>query len=239
MLDNAVYFMNCRSYTNEKFRVTMGTICYMFCTLEIYIADLTKRDSGVYFLENTRYTCRHLTLTVTVLDVELVCSAFLPNIGRDIIMACKWNSHTHKELRLFSRDRIQYTNDINNQTNNSISAIISIYDIFRKVHFPRTCSISRFGYQKTKKSSCTFPIFMSPKVKRLTDEGSTFITFSCCSTFDGIPNVWWYDARNMSLKGKVNEISFPHFLALNSIKGELIILCGKDFEKRHIYIWLR
>ena len=84
--------------------------------------------------------------------------------------------------------------------------------MFRKVHFPRTCSISRIGNQK---SSCTFPIFMSPKVKRLTDEKNNFIIFRCCSTFDGIPNVWWYDARNMSLKGKVNGISFPQVLDFN------------------------
>ena len=101
-------FMNCKSF-NKKFRVTMGKICYMFCIFEIYIADLTKRDSAVYFLENTRYTCRHLTLTVTVLEAEPVCSAFLPNMSRDIIVACKWNSQTHKEVRLFSSDQIQYT----------------------------------------------------------------------------------------------------------------------------------
>ena len=154
---------NILSCTNslDRFRVAVTLIHeddYEFsaydCLIEVDIFHTDLEDSGTYYIDCMKENCTKPVAKITVNETPPTCLTLFNKEGNRLSATCKWMPRNHQEsVQLKKGDQILYeynnnvmtTNHENMTTENSISRMINIEDVFSGNKMPNVCVVHSNG----------------------------------------------------------------------------------------------
>ena len=183
-------------------------------------------------------------MTIYVLDAIPVCTSSLLDENEFVELSCKWVP------RAFG-DKLQFL--AGNQTLQShryerpesysgvwnaatiISATIAIQDIFDHDRIPDACFVS--NPEISFHDQCSFLVYMSPKVNKLSDY-RTESYFTCCTEADDVPSLWWYgedtEHRRVNIVGQSFMLDISDSNLNRESKISVLLICGKEIDNRRV-----
>ena len=218
-----------------------------YIDFELTIFKSSYSDQGIYTLHSSvKNRCTVLKVTINVMVAIPLCNATLLD-DMFIKLFCKWVPRTYgDQMQLFAGNKTLQSYGYERPTSNSgtisawntatvISATIAAQDIFANDRLPDACIVSNpeISFQ----DQCSFSVYMSPKLNKLSDYRSD-ISFTCCTETDDVPSLWWYsedtEHRRVNIVGQSFMLDINDYNINSESKISVLLICGKEIENRRL-----
>ena len=211
------------SSTDGNVSVTIRNQTYS----DIYELSITLQNKNI---------CRLMMISVTVVDKEPICTTIYRKSRSGLRLSCKWDPlDLHDRVYLLAGDRIYERNvtsiiDVVSHLTDEVSTTVPLEDLFSiKEKLPDRCAVIRNGVNMT----CKFSIFMEPKEKAFTLNGTrNSAVFTCCPSYDKLSSmsIWFYDQHQTMPSFDLIKHPLRYMIekpTRNTQKQQTMILCSK------------
>ena len=177
-----------------------------------------------------------MMISVTVVDKEPICTTIYRKSRSGLRLSCKWDPlDLHDIVYLLAGDRIYERNvtsiiDVVSHLTDEVSTTVPLEDLFSiKEKLPDRCAVIRNGVNMT----CKFSIFMEPKEKAFTLNGTrNSAVFTCCPSYDKLSSmsIWFYDQHQTMPSFDLIKHPLRYMIekpTRNTQKQQTMILCSK------------
>ena len=224
-------------FSNEKFLIKMKKEYYdrevYGCQMifEMNIIRVTHDDHGIYTMKCNDPSCTILRLNVIVRIPEPFCTTNLEIELGILRLSCELNPRQPSDtMDLMARNNPLQTSDIRKTTTRSktlISTSIAIQNAFDENRVPNECVVSYSDVEFD--NQCNFPVFMSPSMNEVTENGG-HVSFICCTNNEDIPSLWFYD-KNLKLTphtaGQVLMLDLDSYRDRLGDNASVVLICGE------------